>query len=71
VLDGELGVITSTISSRDVSGSITTVNVSPAAGVIPDSIVAEETTIVVALLLSAEVSVTSWEVEEYFLVGIF
>jgi hypothetical protein len=38
--------------------------------VIPDSKPdAEETTIVVALLLSAEVSVTSWEVEEYFLIG--
>jgi hypothetical protein len=72
LLPEALGGITSTISSRAVSGSITTVNVSPVARVIPPrSAVAELTTIVVALEFSAEVRLLSWEVEEYFLTVIF
>ena len=43
-----------------------TLNVSPDAMVIPPNRPdAEPTTIVVALLLSAEVSDVSWEIEEY------
>jgi hypothetical protein len=65
VLEGELGKITSTISSRAVSGSMTTVKVSPAAGVIvASSAVAELTTIVVAPADNAVVSVVSCEMDE-------
>jgi hypothetical protein len=72
LLPGALGFIISTISSRAVSGSITTVNVSPEAGVIvPSNAEAEFTTIVDAPELSAEVSVVSWEVEEYLRTVIF
>jgi hypothetical protein len=71
LLAGALGVITSTISSSAVSGSITTVKVSPAAGVIPERRPdAEPTTIVLAPDDNAEVSVVSCEVEEYFLIVI-
>jgi hypothetical protein len=72
LLPGALGLITSTISSRAVSGSITTVNVSPAPGVILErSADAELTTIVVALEFSAEARLVSWEVEEYLRTVIF
>ena len=66
LFDGELGYITSTISSRAVSGSITTVNVSPEAGaILANRFDADVTVIVVALLFSAADKVVSAEMDEY------
>jgi hypothetical protein len=71
-LEGVLGEITSTISSRAVSGSITTVKVSPDPGLILERRAdAEATTIVLAPDVNAETSVVSCEVEEYFLIGMY
>lgn len=64
--------LTSTISSSAVSGSITTVNSSPAEIVTPPRIPVPDTTLAdVAEEVIPDVSVVCWERDEYFLtVGI-
>ena len=60
--------MTSTISSTAVSGSITTVNVSPDEMVIPPSSAVPDTTVAdVPDEVSAPVSVVCCERDEYFL----
>jgi hypothetical protein len=66
-----LTAVTSTISSRAVSGSITTVNVSPAEMVIPPRSALPDTTVAeVAVELIPAVRVVCCERDEYFLVVI-
>lgn len=63
--------VTSTISSTAVSGSITTVKVSPADTLAPPRSDVPETTVAdVPDEVSAPDNVVCWEREEYFLVGI-
>jgi len=67
----ELTTVTSTISSRAVSGSMTIVNVSPVDTLAPPSSdVADTTVVVVSVELSAADSVVCCERDEYFLVVI-
>jgi hypothetical protein len=66
-----LTAVTSTISSRAVSGSMTTVNVSPAEIVVPPKRAVPDTTVAdVPDEVSAPVRVVCCERDEYFLVVI-
>ena len=67
-----LTTVTSTISSRAVSGSMTTVNVVPAGTVAPPSSAEPETTVqLVAESVRLAASVVCCERDEYFLVVIY